>query len=195
MNLIEAEEITKIYPLGEIELRALDAVSLTIDEREFLAIMGPSGSGKSTFMNIVGCLDIPTSGRYLLEDVDVGKLGRDELASIRNRKIGFVFQGFNLLSRTSALENVELPMLYDGIPARIRKEKAHSDLSPRERRTSYALRWDTGQDKEGKSALGITEGWPGRTGASPSKSTIRRAATTCCYREGHCQPGADYPCR
>jgi putative ABC transport system ATP-binding protein len=128
MNLIEAEEITKIYPLGEIELRALDTVSLTIEEREFLAIMGPSGSGKSTFMNIVGCLDIPTSGRYLLENVDVGKLDRDELASIRNRKIGFVFQGFNLLSRTSALENVELPMLYDGIPAKIRKEKAYSAL-------------------------------------------------------------------
>jgi putative ABC transport system ATP-binding protein len=128
MNLIEAEEITKIYPLGEIELRALDTVSLTIEEREFLAIMGPSGSGKSTFMNIVGCLDIPTSGRYLLEDVDVGRLDRDELASIRNRKIGFVFQGFNLLSRTSALENVELPMLYDGVPAKIRKEKAHSAL-------------------------------------------------------------------
>jgi putative ABC transport system ATP-binding protein len=128
MNLIEAEEITKIYPLGEIELRALDTVSLTIREREFLAIMGPSGSGKSTFMNIVGCLDIPTSGRYLLEDVDVGKLDRDELANIRNRKIGFVFQGFNLLSRTSALENVELPMLYNGIPAKIRKEKAYSAL-------------------------------------------------------------------
>jgi putative ABC transport system ATP-binding protein len=128
MNLIEAEEITKIYPLGEIELRALDTVSVRIEEREFLAIMGPSGSGKSTFMNIVGCLDIPTSGRYLLEDVDVGKLDRDELASIRNRKIGFVFQGFNLLSRTSALENVELPMLYDGVSAKTRKEKAQSAL-------------------------------------------------------------------
>jgi putative ABC transport system ATP-binding protein len=128
MNLIEAKNISKIYPLGDIELRALDGVSLTIEDREFLAIMGPSGSGKSTFMNIVGCLDIPTSGQYLLEDVDVGKLGRDELAGIRNRKIGFVFQGFNLLSRTSALENVELPMLYDGVPAKERKEKARVAL-------------------------------------------------------------------
>jgi putative ABC transport system ATP-binding protein len=128
MKLIEAKEITKIYPLGEIELRALDHVSLVIEQREFLAIMGPSGSGKSTFMNIVGCLDIPTSGQYLLEDIDVGNLNRDELAGIRNRKIGFVFQGFNLLSRTSALENVELPMLYDAISPKERKEKAQSAL-------------------------------------------------------------------
>ena len=128
MKLIEAREISKIYPLGEIELKALDSVSITIEEGEFLAIMGPSGSGKSTFMNIVGCLDVPTAGQYLLESIDTGGLGRDELAHIRNRKIGFVFQGFNLLSRTSALENVELPMLYDGVPARERKEKAFTAL-------------------------------------------------------------------
>jgi putative ABC transport system ATP-binding protein len=128
MKLIEAREISKIYPLGEIDLKALDDVSVTIEEREFLAIMGPSGSGKSTFMNIVGCLDVPTTGQYLLESIDTGGLGRDELAHIRNRKIGFVFQGFNLLSRTSALENVELPMLYDGVPARERKEKALAAL-------------------------------------------------------------------
>ncbi len=128
MKLIEAKEISKVYPLGEIELRALDKVSLTIEEKEFLAIMGPSGSGKSTFMNIIGCLDTPTSGQYLLEGVDAGRLNRDALAAIRNRKIGFVFQGFNLLSRTSAIENVELPMLYDGISARERKEKAHAAL-------------------------------------------------------------------
>ena len=128
MELIEARGISKIYPLGEIELKALDTVSVIIEEREFLAIMGPSGSGKSTFMNIVGCLDVPTAGQYLLEGVDTGGLNRDELAHIRNRKIGFVFQGFNLLSRTSALENVELPMLYDGVPARERKEKAFAAL-------------------------------------------------------------------
>jgi putative ABC transport system ATP-binding protein len=128
MKLIEARDITKIYQLGDVELKALDGVSITIDKGEFLAIMGPSGSGKSTFMNIVGCLDIPTSGQYFLEDVDVGKLTRDELAHIRNQKIGFVFQGFNLLSRTSALENVELPMLYDGIPTKERKQKALAAL-------------------------------------------------------------------
>jgi putative ABC transport system ATP-binding protein len=124
MKLIEAREISKIYQLGDIELRALDGVSVSIEKGEFLAIMGPSGSGKSTFMNIVGCLDIPTGGQYFLEDIDVGKLSRDELAHIRNQKIGFVFQGFNLLARTSALENVELPMLYDGVPAKERKQKA-----------------------------------------------------------------------
>jgi putative ABC transport system ATP-binding protein len=124
MKLIEAKDISKIYRLGDIELAALDAVSLTIEGGEFLAIMGPSGSGKSTFMNIIGCLDIPTGGQYLLEDVDVDKLTRDELAHVRNQKIGFVFQGFNLLSRTSALENVELPMLYNGVSVKERRQKA-----------------------------------------------------------------------
>jgi putative ABC transport system ATP-binding protein len=128
MKLIEAREISKIYQLGDIELRALDGVSIAIDKGEFLAIMGPSGSGKSTFMNIVGCLDIPTSGQYLLEDVDVGKLTRDELAHIRNQKIGFVFQGFNLLSRTSAMENVQLPMLYNNVSLKERTEKARAAL-------------------------------------------------------------------
>ena len=128
MPLIETQEITKVYSTGEIKVNALCALSLTIDRGEFVSIMGPSGSGKSTFMNILGCLDKPTGGRYILEGVDVGGLTRDELAAIRNRKIGFVFQGFNLLSRTSALENVELPMLYDGLPSRERKQKAMSAL-------------------------------------------------------------------
>jgi putative ABC transport system ATP-binding protein len=128
MKLIEAQDITKIYQLGDVELKALDGVSITIDKGEFLAIMGPSGSGKSTFMNIIGCLDIPTGGQYFLEDIDVGRLTRDELAHIRNQKIGFVFQGFNLLSRTSALENVELPMLYDGVTTKERKQKALTAL-------------------------------------------------------------------
>jgi putative ABC transport system ATP-binding protein len=128
MILIEAKDISKIYQLGDTELRALDRVSVTIEKGEFLAIMGPSGSGKSTFMNIIGCLDIPTDGQYLLEEVDVGKLTRDELAHIRNQKLGFVFQGFNLLPRTSALENVELPLLYSGVTLKERKEKAVAAL-------------------------------------------------------------------
>ena len=128
MTLIKIEELTKIYLLGEVDLKALDSVSLEIDNQEFVAIMGPSGSGKSTFMNIIGCLDQPTSGKYFLDGIDVGTLDRNQLADIRNKKIGFVFQGFNLLSRTSALENVELPMLYNGHSAKDRRERAMSAL-------------------------------------------------------------------
>jgi putative ABC transport system ATP-binding protein len=128
MSLIEAKDISKIYQLGDIEVKALDRVSVAIEAGEFIAVMGPSGSGKSTLMNIIGCLDIPTEGEYLLEGVDVGKLTRDRLAQIRNEKLGFVFQGFNLLPRTSALENVELPMLYSGISMKERKERAFSAL-------------------------------------------------------------------
>lgn len=128
MSLIEARAIEKVYSLGDIDVNALVGVSTTIEKGEFVAIMGPSGSGKSTFMNILGCLDKPTGGQYLLESIDVSNLGRDDLAGIRNRKIGFVFQGFNLLSRTSAIENVELPMLYDGLSARERRQHAMAAL-------------------------------------------------------------------
>jgi putative ABC transport system ATP-binding protein len=128
MALIEARGIAKVYHLGDIDLEVLKSVSTTIDKGEFVAIMGPSGSGKSTFMNILGCLDQPTGGTHLMEGIDVGRLSRDELAEIRNKKIGFVFQGFNLLSRTSAIENVELPMLYDGHPARERRNRAMAAL-------------------------------------------------------------------
>lgn len=128
MALIEAQGISKVYRLGDIDLKALCTISLTIDEGEFIAIMGPSGSGKSTFMNILGCLDKPTTGQYLLNGTDIGGLDRDELAAIRNKKIGFVFQGFNLLPRTSAMENVELPLLYNGISASERTKKALAAL-------------------------------------------------------------------
>jgi putative ABC transport system ATP-binding protein len=126
--IIEAQEITKIYRLGDIKVSALSGVSLTIGKGEFVAVMGPSGSGKSTFMNILGCLDKPTDGKYLLEKIDIGNLERDELAGIRNKKIGFIFQGFNLLPRTSAIENVELPMLYDGISVKDRRQRAMAAL-------------------------------------------------------------------
>ena len=124
--VIELRNIDRTYTSGEVQVRAVRGVSLTIEPGEFVAIMGASGSGKSTMMNTLGCLDRPSGGLYLLDGIDVSKLDRDQLADIRNQKIGFVFQGFNLLSRTSAIENVELPMLYSRkrLAARQLREKA-----------------------------------------------------------------------
>jgi putative ABC transport system ATP-binding protein len=127
--VIELNDIHKIYQTGDVEFHALRGVSLSVREGEFVAIMGASGSGKSTTMNIIGCLDQPTSGSYILDGVDVSGLSKDERADIRNLKIGFVFQGFNLLSRTSALENVELPMLYAGIETAERNRRAMEALA------------------------------------------------------------------
>jgi putative ABC transport system ATP-binding protein len=128
-QVIRVEHLHKTYRMGDIEVPALRGINLTIDRGEFVAVMGASGSGKSTFMNILGCLDRPSSGRYFLEGQEVGSLSRDEWAHIRNKRIGFVFQGFNLLSRTTALENVELPMMYNGFAWRQRHERALEVLS------------------------------------------------------------------
>jgi putative ABC transport system ATP-binding protein len=127
--VIELDHIHKVYSMGDVEVHALRGVSLTIREGEFVAIMGASGSGKSTMMNILGCLDRPTRGSYSLDGDDVSQLSKDERADIRCQKIGFIFQGFNLLSRTSALENVELPMLYLGVDAATRHQRAVDALA------------------------------------------------------------------
>jgi len=127
--LIQVKDLFKIYQVGDIEIPALNGVSLSIQAGEFVSIMGASGSGKSTFMNVLGCLDVPTGGYYYLNGIDIGSLSRDELAHLRNQKIGFVFQGFNLLARTSAQENVELPLLYSLTPSRERHRKAKEALA------------------------------------------------------------------
>lgn len=127
--VIELENIHKTYTMGDVHVHALRGVSLTIREGEFVAIMGASGSGKSTTMNILGCLDQPTKGTYILDGQDVSEMSKDERADIRSRKIGFVFQGFNLLARTSALENVELPMLYAGVSVAERHRRALESLT------------------------------------------------------------------
>jgi putative ABC transport system ATP-binding protein len=127
--LVDLKAVTKVYQMGDIEVRALRGVDLTIDQGDFVAIMGSSGSGKSTLMNIIGCLDRPTAGAYLLNGQEVSKLNRDELARIRNHTLGFVFQSFNLLSRTSATENVELPLVYAGVGTRERHRRAAEALT------------------------------------------------------------------
>ena len=126
--LIQLENLTKTYHVGETEVRALQGVTYAVNEGEFVAILGPSGSGKSTMMNIIGCLDKPTSGRYLFEGEEVSKLDKNQLARIRNRKIGFVFQSFNLLARTTALENAELPLVYSNVPGREQAKRALAAL-------------------------------------------------------------------
>jgi putative ABC transport system ATP-binding protein len=127
-HLILMHELTRVYDLGPQKIYALNGVNLTIEQGEYVAIMGPSGSGKSTLMNIIGCLDTPTSGSYVLDGVPVETLNDDELAAIRNKKIGFVFQTFNLLSRTTALQNVELPLVYAKIPRAERRRQAEEAL-------------------------------------------------------------------
>jgi putative ABC transport system ATP-binding protein len=127
-TLVVVEDVRKVYGKGEAEVRALDGVSLTIEEGDFVAVMGPSGSGKSTFMNLLGCLDVPTSGKFHLRGVEIGALDKDTLALLRRHQLGFVFQGFNLIARTTALENVELPLLYQGVPRAERRARAMESL-------------------------------------------------------------------
>lgn len=127
-EVIRLEDVCKIYRVGSQEVRALDGVSLSVSRNEYVAIMGPSGSGKSTLMNILGCLDSPDSGRYILNGTDVSEMDDGEMADVRNREIGFVFQSFNLLPRYNALENVALPMVYAGVPAGERRVKAAQAL-------------------------------------------------------------------
>jgi putative ABC transport system ATP-binding protein len=129
MNIINLENITKVYQVGSEEVHALDGVSLKIDRNEYVAIMGPSGSGKSTLMNILGCLDTPTEGKYDLKETDVSGMSDNELAEVRNREIGFVFQTFNLLPRATSFHNVELPLIYAGISSARRRELAEKALA------------------------------------------------------------------
>ncbi len=128
-NVIQLENLTRTYVVGETEVRALRGVSLNVPAGDFLAIMGASGSGKSTMMNVIGCLDKPTSGKYFLDGEEISKLDKNRLAEIRNKKIGFVFQSFNLLSRTTALENAELPLLYSNVPGKVRHARAMASLA------------------------------------------------------------------
>jgi len=127
-EVVRITDVTKVYTMGDQRVEALKGITFSVRQGEFIAIMGASGSGKSTCMNVLGCLDVPTSGEYRLEGVDVGELSRNELAEIRNSKIGFVFQGFNLLARTTARENAELPLVYARMPAAVRREKALAAL-------------------------------------------------------------------
>lgn len=161
--LIEIKDMYKIYNPGENEVRALDGINLSIEDGEFVAIVGHSGSGKSTFMNMLGCLDVPTSGEYYLDGVNVATLGDDELSDIRNKKIGFIFQGFNLIPSLNAVENVELPLIYRGMGKEERKRLAGGGADP---------------------------GGVGKTADPPPYADVRGPAAEGCHRPGPLPPSA-----
>jgi putative ABC transport system ATP-binding protein len=160
--LIHTRDLVKLYRMGGSEVHALDGVSLDIDAGEFVAVMGPSGSGKSTFMNVIGCLDSPTSGEYRLGGDPVSEMAGDQLAVIRNKRIGFVFQQFNLLARTPAVENVELPLVYAGIAKKERNQKALKMLS--------GSGWESAPTTTRRSSpAASSSAWPSRARWSPSR--------------------------
>ena len=162
-KVIEVKNLIKTYQTGDTSFNALNDVSLTVEKGEFVAIMGASGSGKSTFMNMIGCLDKPTSGKYLLDGIDVSTMTADELAHIRNKKLGFVFQGFNLISRTTALENVQLPMIYAGIKEEeriIRAKKALKIVGVEKRENNMPNQMSGGQQQRVAIARAIVNDAP-----------------------------------
>ncbi len=161
--LVEIRDICKVYNPGENEVRALDHVNLTIHEKEFVAIIGQSGSGKSTLMNMLGCLDVPTSGTYMLHDKDVSHLSDDELSDIRNKEIGFIFQGFNLIANLTAMENVELPLIYRGVSKRERmrlSETALEKVGLAKRKTHKPSEMSGGQQQRVAIARAIAQAPP-----------------------------------
>lgn len=163
MSLIEIKNVIRTYITGDTSFNALDSVSLSIESGEFVSIMGASGSGKSTFMNMLGCLDKPTSGSYFLDGIDVMSLNSDELSEIRNSKLGFVFQGFNLISRTSALENVEMPMIYKGIEPQeriIRAKQALKIVGLENRESHFSNQMSGGQQQRVAIARAIVNDAP-----------------------------------